>query len=186
MKKLFLEKNETYTGEQLKPLQNYLKHGLLGNSIVCWVGPCQVKLEHMIDGEDLRSHAKIEGHEMLHFVLELFDIDLKTGIVLQRLMAEIVKSTLIKISGNDALKILRNGDDLYLENKKLNISIATKSTNSVLIHFGINVTNDGTPVPTCSLSDFKIDSKKFAEQFIEQVDSEFKDIVCASQKVRTF
>lgn len=187
MKSLWLEQNTLYDGKQLQPLMNYLVHGLLGDSIVAWRGPCNVSAEHMIDGEDLRQEALIQGQDMLHFVVEIFDFSLRAGIALQRLMATLVVDTLKECSTSDNIQQLkRSGDDLYLSDKKLNISIATATTNSVLIHFGVNVTNEGTPVATCSLKDFNVEPEKFAGLFLDKVTEEVKSIHRANQKVRVF
>lgn len=187
MKTLFLDKKIKYTGEQLKPLVNYLQHGLLGNSVVSWIGPCAVHPEHMIDGEDLRAQEVIAADEMVHFVFELFDVDLKAGVFLQRLMAEMVRSYLFEKSKNPmAQKIFRKGDDLYFENKKLNISIATTSANSCLIHFAVNSQETGAPVPILSLKDLTIDSQAFAKEMLKFLQHEIIDVLEACQKVRTF
>ncbi|HMN69679.1 MAG TPA: DUF366 family protein, partial [Bdellovibrionales bacterium] len=53
LKTKFIDTAEIYDGSQLVSLRSYLKHGLLGDSIVAWVGPCKVSLDHMVDGEDL-------------------------------------------------------------------------------------------------------------------------------------
>ena len=86
-----------------------------------------------------------------------------------------------------AVKIERRGDDLYVENRKLNISIATCSANSILLHFGINVTNEGTPVETSALSDFGIqDASKFSELLLHRILKEVQSQIRATQKVKTF
>ena len=71
MKAQFLDSVEKYDGSQLVSLHNYLQHKLLGDSIVAWVGPCDVSIEHMVDGEDLLQNAEIRGSKMLHFLIEL-------------------------------------------------------------------------------------------------------------------
>jgi uncharacterized protein len=185
MKKLFVDKKITYDGEQLKPLTNYLKHQVLGDSIVSWVGPCQVTVEHMIDGEDLLAGAQIAADEMVHFVLELFDFPLKAGVLLQRLMAEMATDVIEDLSGK-SFKFHRSGDDIYLDEKKLNISIATVSSNSTLIHFAVNAKPTGAPVPISCLQDFSVDTKSFALALMEKVAVEFDDVRSAAQKVRSF
>jgi uncharacterized protein len=187
MKTLFLKQNIKYNGEQLKPLTNYLQHGLLGNSAVAWVGPCAVSIEHMIDGEDLRAHESIAADEMVHFVMELFDVSLKAGVCLQRLMAEMVKSNLqSKSTSPMAQNLVRKGDDLYFEKQKLNISIATQSANSCLIHFAVNSKKTGAPVSILSLDDLNVNVEQFAKEMLQLVQQEVVDILEATQKVRTF
>ncbi len=187
MKTVFLQKNIKYTGEQLKPLVNYLEHGLLGTSAVAWIGPCAVATEHMIDGEDLRSKETIAADEMVHFVFELFDVSLKAGVFFQRLMAEMVKTYVQTNSKNPgAQKLIRRGDDLYLADQKLNISIATTSAQSCLIHFAVNSKKTGAPVPILSLEDLGLPADVFAKDMLELVLEEISSVVEASYKVRTF
>lgn len=182
MKSQWLEQSLKYDGRQLEPLTNYLQHGLLGDSVVAWQGPCDVSLEHMIDGEDLRQEAKIQSDSMLHFVVELFDFPLVGMILLQRLMAQQV---VLKISKKQK-DLVRRGDDIYWNDKKLNVSIATQSIRSSLLHFGINIENKGTPVSTCSLSDFDVEALAFAEEMMEFLQGEVASIRKASYKVKLF
>lgn len=187
MKTAFLQKKIKYTGEQLKPLVNYLEHGLLGSSAVAWIGPCAVATEHMIDGEDLRSRESIAADEMVHFVFELFDVSLKAGVFFQRLMAEMVKTYVQTKSKNASVqKLIRRGDDLYLDQQKLNISIATTSAQSCLIHFAVNSKKSGAPVPILSLEDLGIPAEVFAKEMLQLVEEEISSVIDASYKVRTF
>jgi hypothetical protein len=53
-----------------------------------------------------------------------------------------------------------------------------------MIHFALNITNEGTPVPTCSLEDLQIDPKNFAEKVLKAFSEEYVSITEATQKVR--
>jgi hypothetical protein len=166
---------------------NYLEYGLLGNSIVSWIGACDVSLQHMIDGEDVRLKETIAADEMVHFVLELFDVNLKSGVLLQRLMAEIVKTYLSQKSQNPKAKnLFRSGDDLFFEKQKLNISIATASHQSCLIHFAVNSLPTGAPVPILSLEELAVQPVEFAQEILKLWSSELVDVLEATYKVRTF
>ncbi len=178
MKAKFIEGSEAYDGSQLVSLRSYLKHELLGDSIVAWIGPCNVALEHMVDGEDILEKAAIRGDRMVHFIVEKFDSTLLAAVALQRLLASIVRDVI----GQPAM--IRDGDDLFLAGKKLSISIATQSPVSSLIHFAVNVTNSGTPVPTLSLEDLKIEPREFANEVMKRFVSEVASIREATQKVR--
>ena len=199
MKCLWLNEEHKYDGSQLQPLHNYLKHGILGDSVVSWAGACEIKSQNMVDGEDLRSGAKIAGDFMLHFILELFQYPLSGAVALQRLMGEILIDRICKNSDRKSMvsqsedtnfndfQFKRVGDDIYCSQKKLNISVATCSGISSLIHFGVNLTNEGTPVPTCCLADFGIvDGKEFALGFMETLKREFEGMRRAEMKVRSF
>lgn len=184
MKSNFDEKVLPYTGHELSPLRNYLKYGLLGDSVVAWIGPCKVELSEMVDGEDVRAQSTIASDKMLHFVIELFDVPLSTGVLVQRLFAEMMIAELKSSAPKSVEEFLRSGDDVFWKDRKLNISIATRSVNSVLIHVGVNVENSGTPIPTCALSDFDVVAKTFALKMMETLKTEWQDIVDATHKVR--
>lgn len=182
VKTLFLEKEMNYDGTQLCSLYNYLEHGLLGNSILAWLGPCDVSFEHMVDGEDLLAKSEIRGSMMLHFIFEIFDQSLVTGVFLQRLMASLCLETIHEWSPSTRLR--RDGDDIFWGQNKLSISIATRSPQSVLVHFAMNIRNEGTPVATCALADFEIDAKKFALTILGKMKHELQTIQIASYKVK--
>ena len=116
MKAQFLDTDAKYDGSQLVSLHNYLQHKLLGDSIIAWVGACDVSFEHMADGEDLIQQAEIRGSKMLHFLVEKFETQLFSAVALQRLMAAIIKDQ-IAIMATDkkiAAAMFREGDDLYV------------------------------------------------------------------------
>jgi hypothetical protein len=188
LKALFIDKQFIYDGSQLRSLFAYLEHGVLGTSVVAWQGPCNIPFSHMVDGEDLLAMAKIEGNEMLHFIIEVFDRGLFSGVVLQRLFASIVRDYLQKAASSllqEQGKVLdRFGDDIFLDDHKLSISIATKSPVSVMIHFAMNITNEGTPVKTLSLQDLMLDPKNVANELMSILAKEYFEIVEATQKVR--
>lgn len=188
MKYFFYNKKLKYDGSQLRPLFAYENFNIEGPSIVSWVGPCDVSLEHMVDFEDKIVKAKIKSELMLHFIVEIFPAQLLAAVSLQRLLATIVKTSLENLIQNKSrpksVVFERKGDDLYLGSKKLSISVASSSAVSSLIHFAINVSNAGTPVKTCALNDWSIKPHDLAQAVGKAFAAEFADIVFATQKVK--
>lgn len=188
MKSKFLhEVDETYDGTQLRSLWNYLEHGILGDSVTAWIGPCRVDFDHMVDGEDLLAEQKIEGSKMVHFIVEKFDTSLFAAVSLQRLFSSIAMDWLKAWAPKKevALHLTRRGDDIFLDGgKKLSISIATQSPVSSLIHFAVNVSNKGTPVPTSALEDLGVEPEAFASHVMESFCQEVRSITEATQKVK--
>ena len=184
MKTKWLEKKMKYDGTQLHSLFGYMKHKISGDSCIAWQGACDISFEHMVDGEDVLAESEIRGSDMVHFIIEIFDRSLFSAVLLQRLFTNIVRETLQNMTKNKYL-IFREGDDLYWEKKKLSISIATKSQVSVLIHFAVNVSNKGTPVPTACLSDFKVAPQKFAQAAMNRLRAELESVKFATVKVRS-
>lgn len=185
MKSLFIEKNFKYDGSQLRPLFAYENYKILGDSIVSWIGPCNITLDHMVDLEDKIENAQICGDEMLHFIIEIFGSDLTAAVSLQRLFASMVKD-LIQSEISHEFKLQRQGDDIYWLNqgpKKLSISIASRSSVSSMIHFALNIVNEGTPVPTACLKDFGLDGKLLANKMMTLFMKEYESIQIATQKV---
>lgn len=187
MKKLFIQNKIKYDGSQLRPLFAYENFNLMGHSIIAWIGECDVQLDHMVDLEDKIVNSKICGKQMLHFIVEVFDSSLREMVALQRLFSSMVKDEIFLLCPSQPL--VREGDDLYLESsagrKKLSISIASKSAVSGMIHFAINISNEGTPVPTLSLSDLNIsDVQSLSEKILEKFTQEFETIQQATMKVK--
>ncbi len=189
MKTKYISQKTNYDGSQLVPLYSYMHHNVHGDSIVAFEGACHVSFEKMIDAEDLVAKAKIESDSMLHFIIEIFQQNLVTAVSLQRLLVSIAEDILNSTSSVlKTKKLWREGDDLYLDKKekalKLTISIASQSAVSAMIHLGINIKNEGTPVATCCLEDLKVNPKKFAAVLMEEFSAEYKSIMDATQKVR--
>ena len=182
MKTLFINDYIKYEGHQLAPHWIYKNFKIQGDAIVAFIGECEVKLTEMVDIEDVINNEPIYSKSMLSFISEQFNIELVEGVFRQRLLMCIIKECLEK----RGIKVVRSGDDLFINNKKLSVSIATKSITSTLIHTGLNITSDGTPIPTVGLqSDLGIqDINCFAEEIMLRYSQELDDIVMASTKVR--
>jgi hypothetical protein len=191
MKSHFIQNEFAYDGSQLRSLFAYLGHGIQGTSIISWIGACDISNEHMIDGEDLLAGETIAGARMVHFIIERFETQLFGAVALQRLMASIVMDICREhvgagASGSAEMASIfrREGDDVYFGDGKLSISIATLTPISALIHFAVNVNNDGTPVKTAALSDFGFDAETFAHRVMGHVVREVESIEIATVKVR--
>lgn len=185
IKRHYIERDFAYDGSQLHSLFAYLKHGVQGDSIVSWVGPCKVETDHMVDGEDLLAGASIAGSRMVHFIVEKFGASLPEMVWMQRLLASLVCDFL---SASGKYHCRRDGDDVFVKlpkgEGKASISIATVSPVSGLIHFAVNVSNRGTPVETASLEDFQIPERDFAISILQAFTAEFDSVSEATRKVR--
>lgn len=178
----FIDNEIKYEGWQLAPHWIYKNYKLQGDSIVAFIGECEVKLTEMVDIEDVINNEPIYSKSMLSFISEQFNIGLIEGVFRQRLLICVIKEVLESRGFN----IIRSGDDLFFNNKKLTVSIATKSATSVLIHTGINIISSGAPVKASGLTeDLGIDDiKDFAIEVMKRYSEEIHDIILASTKVR--
>lgn len=182
MKTLYIDKEIKYIGSQLAPHWIYKNFKIQGDAIVAFCGECEVKLSEMVDIEDVINKEPIYSKYMLSFISEQFNTELVEGVFRQRLLITIIKETLEK----RGFKAERSGDDLFVNNKKLSVSIATKSLTSVLIHTGLNILSQNAPIDVSGLeSDMGIkDIKEFAKEVMERYSLELEDIILASTKVR--
>ena len=182
MKTLFIENEIKYIGSQLAPHWIYKNFKIQGDAIVAFVGECEVKLTEMVDIEDVINNEPIYSKYMLSFIAEQFNVELVEGVFRQRLLVTCIKEALER----RGFFVRRNGDDLFVNDKKLSVSIATKSMTSVLIHTGLNILSDGAPIPVSGLgSDLGIeDIKEFAQEIMQKYSDEIEDIILASTKVR--
>lgn len=182
MKIKFIEDEIKYIGSQLAPHWIYKNYKIQGDAIVAFIGECEVNLTEMVDIEDVINNEPIYSKLMLSFISEQFGIGLTEGVLRQRLLMSIIKELLEE----RGVFVVRNGDDLMINGRKLSVSIATKSITSVLIHTGLNILSEGAPVAASGLqSELGIsDIKEFALEVMKRYSEELNDIVLASTKVR--
>lgn len=179
----FFEDNIKYTGKELRPHYIYRKTGKMGDGIISFIGECDVPINHMVDIEDVLSDSPIYSKMMLHFIAEVFNIDLYNGVLLQRLL--VVKAIELIRENCPDINIKRNGDDIFINGKKASVSIASKSLTSILIHFAINIESEGAIIEVSSLKDDTSisDYKQFAKSLMLSYISEIEDIKLATTKV---
>ena len=177
-----IEKEIKYIGSQLAPHWIYKNFKLQGDAIIAFIGECEVALTEMVDIEDVINNEPIYSKSMLSFITEQFNVNLVEGVFRQRLLICIIKELLEE----RGIFVVRNGDDLMIDGRKLSVSIATKSTTSILIHTGLNIVSEGAPVKASGLtSELGItDIKEFALEVMKRYSEELEDINLASTKVR--
>ena len=181
MNTLFIDKKIKYIGSQLAPHWIYKNFKLQGDSIVAFIGEVDVKLDEMVDIEDVINNEPIYSKSMLNFIIERFDINLFSMVALQRLFISIIKEVLEQYKVN----VKRQGDDLFYQNRKLSVSIATKSITSCLIHTGLNIIKEDAPINASDLSEMGIaDIKEFANIIMKKYSDEIQSIKQATYKVR--
>lgn len=182
MKTKFIEQAIKYEGHQLAPHWIYKNFKIQGDSIVAFTGECEVKLTEMVDIEDVINDEPIYSKNMLSFISEQFGVGITEGVYRQRLLICTIKEALER----RGIKVVRSGDDLFCDGKKLTVSIATKSLTSVLIHTGVNIDSEGAPVKASGLTnDLGItEIESFAKEVMENYSNEAEDIVLAGTKVR--
>lgn len=165
----FLEVPLNYDGTQLAPHWVYRTSGIQGNAVVAFTGEADVSLDHLVDLEDVQKKAPIYSPEMLHFIGEWFIDSLDQGILLQHLFTSVAYELLWE-GGTQSLS--RRGNDLFFKERKLSVSVATKSSVSVLMHTALNIRSEGTPIPTSSLSEMGVDPKAFAHGVLKRFQSD--------------
>lgn len=184
MHTLFIDKEIKYIGEQLAPHWIYKNFNIMGNAIVAFIGECEVNLSHLVDIEDVVNNEPIYSKLMLSFIEENFNASLVEMVYKQRLLVTITKELIEKKYPN--INVRRNGDDLFIADKKLSVSIATKSITSSLIHFGLNIDAEGAPINAADLkTDVGVENiKEFALDIMKAYSDEVNDINLATCKVR--
>ncbi len=138
-----LDDEITYTGAQLRSGWIAEASGLTGDAAVAFLGPCDVAPEHMVDTVDLQAGARIYSPRMVHIIVEHPELDLMHITIRQRLLMAIAGELINSHLGE--MLVRREGDDLYLRDRKLSVSVATVSlTASGTAGFSLPSTNPGT------------------------------------------
>ena len=180
MNTIYADEDIKYTGAELSPHWIYKNFKQGGDSICAFKGECEVKLSEMVDIEDVLANEPIYSKKMLHFIIEHFELPLSAAILRQRLFMAIIKEVLEAHGHN----VIRNGDDLFFEGRKLTVSIAAKSLVSSLIHTGINIEKVGAPIEVSCLNEMGISVEQFARDIMERYKKELEGVQSALCKVR--
>ena len=181
IKTLLLKEQINYDGSQLQPHWIYRNFGVLGDAVVAFTGEVNVSLDKMVDLTDVREKDFIYSPQMLNFIIEHFNYGLDLAIYRQLMFMVAIKEELEQFE----IVVSRIGDDLYINRGKLSVSIATSSVISTLIHIGLNIETEGTPVKTVGLKELGItDISAFAENIMLRYKRELERISEARCKVR--
>jgi hypothetical protein len=199
---LISDRERKYTGVELRPHFLLQELGLKGSGIGIFTGACEVKTEHLVDWEDRLANDKIQARSMIHFIGEFFGMSLNEGVLTQRFlmatMADILNDELAAAHKSQAqslserlperlperLNVRRSGDDLFVSDRKLSVSIVTASPVSILLHAGINIDPEGAPVPAIGLKEIGVASEVFTSRVKERFLEEWSDMKWACTKVR--
>jgi hypothetical protein len=166
MKSLFIQEKIKFNGEQLLSQWAYKNYDLLGDSFVAFIGPCEIPEKYMVALDHWKKKSLIYSENMLHFVIEHFDLDLEKAILRQKLLVAVLKDKLNHRLGGDVLQ--RWGDDIYDGDAKLTVSTTVRTPVSTKIHIGINISSKNVPVKAKGLEDYAIDPFDVAQVVMNQ------------------
>jgi hypothetical protein len=176
-----LDREITYTGRELRSGWVSDQTGLTGEAAVGFFGPCRVATEDLVDLEDARAGATIESRRMAHLIVELPGCSLPAAVLSQRLLVCLLSEILV----GRGVKPQRTGDDIFIGERKLTVSIAAPGRWGCLIHLGINVDPSGAPVPAVGLLELGVDPGELIENLLERFRAELASARRAERKVRS-
>ena len=178
-----------YDGSQINSSWAFQEFGIYGSSVISWIGPVNITPDNLKDFADVG--LEIKSNYMVNFICEFFDQqppNMRIAYLRQRLLVMIFREILTEYG----VSTEREGDDIFVDDRKLSISIASVSLSSAKIHFALNLEDKGTPddVATIGLYDIKDDSgsqifdennlldliNETAERFIMELDTIENDI----------
>lgn len=182
MKYKYVEESIDYTGAQLTSHFAYANFGIPGDSIIAFCGGCEIPPEYMVDIEDVRDNSRISSELMLHFIIEHHETDLGKIILRQIIFAVLVQEEINKHQGSRVVE--RRGSDIYDQDAKVSISVATVTPMTSLIHFGVNISSRNAPVKVKGLEDYNIIPREFAECVMKRYLEEYDHCERARYKVK--
>ena len=163
-----------YDGSQINPSWAFQKYDIYGSNIITWIGSVNITPDNLKDFEDVG--LEIKSDNMVNFICEFFDQqppNMRIAYLRQRLLVMIFREILT----DHGIKSRRNGDDIYIDNRKLTISIASVSLSSAKIHFAFNLRDSGTPNDVDTIGLFDIKNQEGKEIFNEKNLFNFIDVV---------
>lgn len=181
-----------YTGPELRPHFLLSRFKVEGSALAAFIGPCDVKTDHLVDWEDRLASDSIRAKSMVHFLGEFFGITLREGVWIQRLVVSELAARLQRLPNVRPGSILREGDDLFWTGgasgrSKLSVSIVTASPVSVLLHLGVNIDSAGAPVQAAGLKDLGLDPaavRTLVGEVLAWFEREYRSVARACVKVR--
>lgn len=180
MKTVLLKEDIPYTGAELSPnwMQRY--SDCATDIVVGFIGPCDVPNHNLVDLEDQRAGYFIKAKSMVHVIVEHQGCSLDVAVLRQRLLV----CLLCELLAGHGIGALRSGDDVFVDDRKLTVSIAAPATHSSMIHLGVNVDASDAPVPAIGLAELKVEPREFLVELIERYKSELAACAHATSKVR--
>jgi hypothetical protein len=152
-----LQEHLEYDGSQINPSWAFKEFNIKGSSIITWLGPMNISELNLKDFADIG--LEIKSDNMAHFIIEFFDCqpaNMRIAYLRQRLFVMIFREELF----NKGINSKREGDDVFIENRKLSVSIASSSLSSMKIHFAVNIEDKGTPNDVETIGLFEIKDNK--------------------------
>ena len=177
-----------YDGSQINPSWAFQEFGIYGSSVITWIGPVNITPDNLKDFADVG--LEIKSNYMVNFICEFFDQqppNMRIAYLRQRLLVMIFR----EILAEHGVTTKREGDDIFICNRKLSISIASISLSSSKIHFAFNLEDKGTPddVETIGLYEIEVNNQQIfnennlldlindiASRFINELETIEKDI----------
>jgi hypothetical protein len=152
-----------YDGSQINPSWAFQEFGIYGSSIITWIGPVNITPDNLKDFADVG--LEIKSGNMVNFICEFFDQqppNMRIAYLRQRLLVMIFREILTEYG----IQTTREGDDIFVDNRKLSISIASVSLSSAKIHFALNLEDKGTPDDVETIGLYDIEGQIFNEDNI--------------------
>ena len=148
-----------YDVSQINPSWAFQEFGIYGSSVITWIGPVNITPDNLKDFADVG--LEIKSNYMANFICEFFDQqppNMRIAYLRQRLLVMIFREILTEYG----VKTKREGDDIFVDERKLSISIASISLSSAKIHFALNLEDKGTPddVDTIGLYDITVNGQQ--------------------------
>jgi hypothetical protein len=178
----WLDAKIDYSGAELRSHFVRRRAGILDDGLIAFTGGCDVSGGRLVDLEDAEAGSYIAAREMLHFIGEHFQCPLSEGNVRLRLLASIAADCIRAVVPH--IVVVRRGDDLFVEDRKLSVAICTVSPVSTVFHLGGKIDPSGAPVAAIGLEELGVDPKTFAETVMGIYAGECESLARAVRKVR--
>ncbi len=166
-----------YDGSQIAALWAFRELGVQGDSIIYFTGGMKVSRDALVDVADLRDSEEdfpISSDEALHFIVEHFDDPgLRLAYHRQRILIGVCIERLNKATDKN---FTRDASDIYVDGRKLSVSVASASASSSKIHLGLNITSDGVPkgvdaigFDELGIADISALAESVAKSYVEEI-----------------
>jgi len=171
-----------FTSDVMLPHWAYKKYQLLGDSIIAFCGPLKFDFTKRLNCRSSEKNCQLKDIDMLHFVIEHFDSNIRETVLRQYLLVSVVEEKLLHRIPENGHRIIRLGDDLFDGENLLSTTSINCNLVSNKIHLAIFM--EANPGPCFhGLEAYRVDPCELAELVINQYRTEMRRLIEKTWKI---
>ncbi|HHS50942.1 MAG TPA: DUF366 family protein [candidate division Zixibacteria bacterium] len=183
MKFKILPAPRSMTEAEMHPHWALKNFGLQGDNIVAFRGAFEVPPEKWFDLDAIMHGQEVLPGEMLHFVIEHFDCNIREILMRQYILVSVVEEKLIHRMNSPDHCLVRLGEDLFDGENRISVTGCTITPVSAKLHLGLYL-DSSLQAGVHGIKAYNVKALELAELVINQYRAEMRRLEEKSWRVR--